>query len=118
VRDGSLHIGETPIVAVAGPDGPVTVGVRPENVEVCPTSAHSALSARVDFCEPLGSHVLVNALLNGAEGAQARIIAQAPPDTLPAADTTIGLMLKAEKIHLFDAETGKARQARERIALT
>ncbi len=118
VRDGALNVGETPIVAVAAADGPVTVGIRPENVEVCPLSVHGAVTARVDFCEPLGSHVLVNALVNGSDGAPARVIAQAPPDTLPTAGTAVGLRLNPEKIHLFDAETGSARRARERIALT
>src|SRR5262245_52990473 len=61
IRDGVLHIGGTS-VPVAAPNGPVTVGVRPEHAHICSASVDGAVQARVDFYEPLGSHVLVNAL--------------------------------------------------------
>ena len=117
VRDGVLHVGGAPIVTVSAPDGPVTVGVRPEHVQVCPSSVHGAVPARVDFYEPLGSHVLVNALVELSDGGPASIVVQAPPDTYLDAGTSVGLKLTPEKTYLFDAVTGSAQLTRERIPL-
>ena len=52
------------MAAVAAPDGPVTVGVRPEHLQLHSAYADGMVPARVDFCEPLGSHVLVTALVD------------------------------------------------------
>ena len=40
-------------------------GSDPSMLQVCPSSVHGTVPARVDFYEPLGSHVLVNALVDG-----------------------------------------------------
>ena len=42
----------------------MTVGVRPEHLQLHSTYAHGMVPARVDFVEPLGSHVLVTALVD------------------------------------------------------
>ncbi|MCV7229250.1 ABC transporter ATP-binding protein [Mycolicibacterium komossense] len=118
IRNGTLHIAGADIAVVAEPDGPVIVGVRPEHVEVQPLSVESTVPAKIDFCEPLGSHVLVNALVDTAGAAPARVIAQASPDTMLPAGSTVGLKLRADRTYLFDAETGSAQRSRERISLT
>jgi sn-glycerol 3-phosphate transport system ATP-binding protein len=118
MRDGVLHVAGTPITALTAPEGPVTVGIRPEHAQVCPPSEHGALPARVDFCEPLGSHVLVNALVEQPGDERARIIVAASPETLPETGARVGLKLASQKIHLFDAETGSAQLTREHISLT
>jgi sn-glycerol 3-phosphate transport system ATP-binding protein len=122
VRGGNLEIAGESIAAVQGPDGTVTVGVRPEHVEVIQTSSPAStpgvVPATIDFCEPLGSHVLVNALVDVAGPAPARVIAQASPETMLAAGTVVGLKLRADRTYLFDAETGSAQRERERISIT
>jgi sn-glycerol 3-phosphate transport system ATP-binding protein len=117
VRDGVLHLGGASIVTVPAPDGPVTVGIRPEHVQVCQSSVHGTVPARVDFYEPLGSHVLVNALVEASDTASARVVVQAPPDTVLNPGTRVGLKLKPDKTYLFDAVTGSAQLSRERISL-
>ena len=118
VRGGSLHIGDVPIMAVSAPDGPVTVGVRPEHVQVQPISLDGTVPARIDFCEPLGSHVLVHALVDAPVGAApAHVVVQATPDTVLEAGTVVGLKMLPPKTYLFDALTGTAARARERISL-
>jgi sn-glycerol 3-phosphate transport system ATP-binding protein len=118
VRGGTLQIAGAEIAVVAAPDGPVTVGVRPEHVEVQPSSTVGTVPATIDFCEPLGSHVLVNALVDTADAPPARVIAQASPETFLAAGAGVGLKLRADRTYLFDAETGSAQLARERISVT
>jgi sn-glycerol 3-phosphate transport system ATP-binding protein len=117
VRGGALYVAERPIMAAEGPDGPVTVGIRPEHARVQTPSA-ATVPARVDFCEPLGSHVLVNAVVGAVDNggpAPAKIIVHAPADTRLDPGATIGVTMPAEKVHLFDAETGSSRRDRTRI---
>jgi sn-glycerol 3-phosphate transport system ATP-binding protein len=68
--------------------------------------------ARVDFVEPLGSHVLVTAVVE-----ETRVIVQAPAGLVLESGTRIGLSPQLERTYFFDAETGDARRSRERISL-
>jgi sn-glycerol 3-phosphate transport system ATP-binding protein len=45
------------------------------------------------------------------------VIVQAAPDTMLDPGTRVGLTMAPEKTYLFDAETGVAQRARERITL-
>jgi sn-glycerol 3-phosphate transport system ATP-binding protein len=117
VRHGVLHVGEAPLATVHAPDGPVTVGIRPEHLHVCPPSVHGAVPAQVDFYEPLGSHVLVNALVEASDNAPTSVVVQAPPDTAFDAGAYVALKFNPEKTYLFDAVTGCAHMTRERISL-
>jgi sn-glycerol 3-phosphate transport system ATP-binding protein len=109
VRGGVLDVGGATVTAVAEPEGPVTVGVRPEHLAMHGSCADGMVPARVDFVEPLGSHVLVTAILAD----ETRVIAQAPPGIAWEAGTRIGIALPPERTYLFDAETGAARPERQ-----
>ena len=74
--------------------------------------AQGMLPARVDFVEPLGSHVLVTALVDDA-----RVIVQAPAGTHYDPGTRIGLEPSPERMYFFDRDTGDVRADRERISL-
>ena len=123
IRSGTLHIGGEVVTAVPSPDGPVTVGVRPEHLQLHMSYADGMVPATVDFVEPLGSHVLVTALVDvrGAElpgaSAETRVIVQAPAGTELESGTRIGLAMPPERTYFFDAETGDARRSREHISL-
>jgi sn-glycerol 3-phosphate transport system ATP-binding protein len=123
IRSGMLHIGGVEVTTVASPDGPVTVGVRPEHLQLHGHCGAGMVPARVDFVEPLGSHVLVTALVDvgseasSAPAAQARVIVQAPADTELESGARIGLAMPPERTYFFDAETGEARRHRERVSV-
>ncbi|KRE33814.1 glycerol-3-phosphate ABC transporter ATP-binding protein [Mycobacterium sp. Soil538] len=106
VRSGALHLGGAELSAVPCPDGPITVGVRPEHLQLADGQTDGVVPARVDFVEPLGSHVLVTALVDTPD--PTRVIVQAPPGTALDAGTPIGLLVPPEHTYLFDAETGDA----------
>jgi sn-glycerol 3-phosphate transport system ATP-binding protein len=120
IRAGVLHIGGVVVTAVPSPDGPVTVGVRPEHLQLHNNYAPGMVPARVDFTEPLGSHVLVTALVETRDAdlpdtpEQARVIVQAPADIELASGTRIGLVMPPERTYFFDARTGDARRGRVR----
>jgi sn-glycerol 3-phosphate transport system ATP-binding protein len=113
VRHGILHVGDVAVTAVATPDGPVTIGARPEHLQVHTTFVDGMVPARVDFVEPLGSHALVTALVDE----DTRVIVQAPAGTALEPGTRIGLSLPPERTYFFDAVTGDAQRSRERITL-
>ena len=117
VRSGVVHVGDAPLAAVSAPEGLVTVGVRPEHLQLRDRVADGLLPARVDVVEPLGSHVLVTALVDTGGAQATRVIVHAPAGTDLPPGTRIGLELPAERTYFFDAETGNARRSREPITL-
>ena len=123
VRAGVLHVGDTVVTAVPTSDGPVTVGVRPEHLRLHSRYAQGMVPARVDFVEPLGSHVLVTALVDvhdddsATAPKEARVIIQAPAGTDFDSGTKIGLEMPPDRTYFFDAETGNVRNSRERVTL-
>ena len=112
IKDGVLHINGAAIRAVPEPDGPVTVGVRPEHLHLGTVTDDGAVHALVDFVEPLGSHVLVTVLVG-----EARVIVQAPAGVHLDAGTRVGLVVPPERTYFFDTETGGTRRTRQRITL-
>ncbi|MGH3640142.1 MAG: ABC transporter ATP-binding protein [Mycobacterium sp.] len=118
VRSGVLHVGGVAMTTASEPDGPVTVGARPEHLRLDTSPSDGMVPARVDFTEPLGSHVLVTALVDpfpdgSVAPGETRVIVQAPSGTELESGTRIGLQLPPERTYFFDAETGDARHSRE-----
>jgi sn-glycerol 3-phosphate transport system ATP-binding protein len=111
------------VTAVPSPDGPVTVGARPEHLQLHSDFVEGTVPARVDFVEPLGSHVLVTAQVEArgdgvlSTGDQVPVIVSAPAGTELASGARIGLALPQERTYYFDAETGDARRTRELIEI-
>ncbi|MCV7218375.1 sn-glycerol-3-phosphate ABC transporter ATP-binding protein UgpC [Mycobacterium crocinum] len=117
VQSGVLHVGDKAVIEVTTPDGPVTVGARPEHLRLHDNHGEGLLHATVDFIEPLGSHVLVTAVVRTGDGDDARVIVHAPAGTDLPAGTVVGLEMPSERTYFFDADTGSARRSRERITL-
>ena len=82
--------------------GAVTVGVRPEDFRVS-EGAVPMLRARPEVIEPMGSDTLVLFRLGKAE-----IIARLSPRHIDLQSETIALDIDLERLHFFDARTGKA----------
>ena len=94
-----LTIGDS-VLDLAGPlpaEGAVTVGIRPEDMH--PTSG-AGLAAKLDYVEELGATRLVHCLA----GEQKLTAALSP--NIPLADT-MTFALAPEKLHFFEAATGK-----------
>lgn len=111
VRDGMLHIGGAAVTAASTPPGPVTVGARPEHLQLQRTVVEGSVPARVDFVEPLGSHTLVTAIVEvpgrGSSAVEGqRVTVYAPAGTDLASGAPIGITLPADRTYFFDAETG------------
>jgi sn-glycerol 3-phosphate transport system ATP-binding protein len=97
----------------------VIAGFRPEDLRIGGPEDNAAVPARIDVCEPLGSHVLVHALIDaeggGPDAAPTAVIVQAPPGTSFEPGARIGITVTPGKTYLFDAETGRADLSSDRV---
>ncbi|MEE9218418.1 MAG: sn-glycerol-3-phosphate ABC transporter ATP-binding protein UgpC [Acidobacteriota bacterium] len=87
----------------------VLLGIRPHDIRVVEPSGAGAV-ARVEVVEPLGSQVLVHLVVEAGEDSS-RITAAVAPETAPGLGQRVGLRFDRDKAHLFDAATGKRKQA-------
>ena len=98
----ALPLGGSP----AGAASPaVVLGIRPHDVAIVARDAGDA-EARVDVVEPRGSELLVYLRL-GADGAGGELRVVAPPELEVPVDSIVGVRLNRERLHRFDARTGR-----------
>jgi multiple sugar transport system ATP-binding protein len=82
-----------------GGDGEVTVGLRPEGVEI----VSDGQPAEVLAVEPFGSEVIVDVRIDGQP-----LKLRAAPDVRPGAGTTVHLRADAAAVRVFDRVSGAA----------
>ena len=99
---GMLHLDGQPLALRAPVDGPVTLGLRPEDMEPVAPGTAGALTLRVTHVEELGPQRLVHGTVAGQP-----VIAALPADA-PRSDL-VSLGFRADRAHLFDAGSGLRR---------
>jgi multiple sugar transport system ATP-binding protein len=82
-------------------EGDVTVGVRPEDVELSATEQAGWTAARVWVTEEMGNETIV-VVSAGAN----HITARAPAETRLDFDTPVWFRFRADKVHRFDRKSG------------
>jgi ABC-type sugar transport system ATPase subunit len=82
-----------------GTNGELTVGLRPEGVEIV-AGGHPA---EVVAVEPFGSEVIIDVRINDAA-----LKVRAAPDVRPAAGSTVGLRADPAAVRVFDRSSGAA----------
>ena len=80
-------------------------GIRPHDVDVVPPAGADE-TGRVAVIEPLGSTLLLHVRLDRHPDQLMRVVV--PPDTHIGVDTIIGVQLRRDRLHRFDAATGRA----------
>ncbi|MCX7373640.1 MAG: sn-glycerol-3-phosphate ABC transporter ATP-binding protein UgpC [Alphaproteobacteria bacterium] len=86
-----------PVTAPLADGHKVTLGIRPEHLLI----GSGGLSLAVELLEPLGGETVVHGRLeNGTT-----VVAKVPTGAAP--HDTLGVILPLDKLHLFDAESGK-----------
>jgi len=90
---------------VSASDGAVTLGMRPQHLELTQVDATNALTAEITNLEFMGHEVNLHAKIAGEA-----IVCVVPSDqfdkTLERGDR-VGLMPRGDKVHLFDPKTGE-----------
>jgi multiple sugar transport system ATP-binding protein len=84
--------------------GKGVLGVRPEHFDVVPAGA-SGIPVEIKLVEPLGSDTLIHFDVSGTPA-----IARVDPSMKPKVRERLFLKPQADKIHLFDAATGRVLQ--------
>ena len=112
-----IQLSKATLDAVAPEDGgKVTIGFRPESLEVVSASAEHSIPVRLSFVEELGSDAYIYGELVGAEGSEeklgsgedsSQIIVRVPPRTAPEPGETVYVRIKPGEEHIFSASTGK-----------
>jgi multiple sugar transport system ATP-binding protein len=124
VPGGLTGDGETPVVDVLGArvpletrrllaaasGGDVLVGIRPEELLWSGRPAEHHVRATVELVEPMGHEAYVTARSGGAA-----LVARFPPRSGVAVHETVELGLDAERLHLFDPQSGEALLAPHRV---
>ena len=99
IENGSVGFGGTRIATGTAGQGPVTLGLRPEDLRIAGPDDSAAIDMAVDYVEELGAQRLVHGRIDGEP-----VICALP------SDREIGdrLRLTADPavLHLFDPETG------------
>jgi multiple sugar transport system ATP-binding protein len=82
----------------------IVAGVRPEDLHVVESSAApgGSLTGTVELLESVGSEAFIHATSGGW-----KLIARSSPYNLPAVGARITLQPAPDRIHFFDAQTGK-----------
>jgi multiple sugar transport system ATP-binding protein len=81
---------------------PLRLGVRPHDVELV-GEADADITARVSVVEPLGRELHVHVR---TEPRDTRLTIVAPTDTTVAPDDRVGLRVRLDRLHVFDAKSG------------
>jgi multiple sugar transport system ATP-binding protein len=81
----------------------IVVGVRPEDLHIADgAAAAGSLTGTVELLESVGSEAFVHAISGGW-----KLIARSSPYNLPAIGARIALQPAPDRMHFFDAQTGK-----------
>ncbi|WP_168582325.1 ABC transporter ATP-binding protein [Gephyromycinifex aptenodytis] len=106
--EGGVKFGNTvhpvPREVLAGTGETVTLGVRPEDIDI--SMSGEGLPVEVDVVEELGADAYVYGRYQGSPTDSAPIIARVDGRTPPNKGETVYLLPKSQHVHLFDHDTG------------
>ncbi|QDL92886.1 sn-glycerol-3-phosphate ABC transporter ATP-binding protein UgpC [Paroceanicella profunda] len=97
---GALHLGDASIAAHAPHRGPLTLGLRAEDLRIVPAGEAGALRFETTYVEELGAQRLVH----GRCGGQTLVAAHPSERQLPA---EAGLLIDPARLHFYDAVSGR-----------
>ena len=112
-----IQLSKATLDAITPEDGgKVTIGFRPESLEVVSAKDEHSIPVRLSFVEELGSDAYIYGELVGAEDSEeklgsgedsSQIIVRVPPRTAPEPGETVYVRIKPGEEHIFSASTGK-----------
>ncbi|APT93271.1 sugar ABC transporter ATP-binding protein [Corynebacterium phocae] len=95
---------ETLAAVSAEDEGRITIGFRPEALELVDASAGDTIPVTLEFVEELGSDSFLYGNIEGAENKP--LVIRAAPNVAPDRGTTIHVRVKPEGQHNFAAKSG------------
>ena len=85
--------------------GPVTVGIRPHDIERV-SQDHADGSGHVEIVEPIGATTVVHLSVGGLPDQLVRVVL--PADTVVGLNDYIHFRLRRDRLHVFDPHSGQA----------
>ena len=117
VGAAKIQLSKATLDAITSEDGgKVTIGFRPESLDVVSAQDEHSIPVRLSFVEELGSDAYIYGELVGAEESEAKlgsgedcsqIIVRVPPRTAPEPGETVYVRIRPGQEHIFSASTGK-----------
>ena len=117
VGAAKIQLSSATVDAIKPEDGgKVTIGFRPESLEVVSAEDEHSIPVRLSFVEELGSDAYIYGELVGAEDSEeklgsgedsSQIIVRVPPRTAPEPGETVYVRIKPGEEHIFSASTGE-----------
>ena len=117
VGAAKIQLSKATLDAITPEDGgKVTIGFRPESLDVVSAQDEHSIPVRLSFVEALGSDAYIYGELVGAEESEAKlgsgedssqIIVRVPPRTAPEPGETVYVRIRPGQEHIFSASTGK-----------
>ena len=117
IGEAKIPLSRATLDAIAPEDnGKVTIGFRPESLEVVSAEDEHSIPVRLSFVEELGSDAYIYGELVGAEDSEeklgsgedsSQIIVRVPPRTAPEPGETVYVRIKPGEEHIFSASTGE-----------
>ena len=117
VGAAKIQLSKATLDAITPADGgKVTIGFRPESLDVVSAQDEHSIPVRLSFVEELGSDAYIYGELVGAEESEAKlgsgedssqIIVRVPPRTAPEPGETVYVRIRPGQEHIFSASTGK-----------
>ena len=117
VGAAKIQLSKATLDAITPEDGgKVTIGFRPESLDVVSAQDEHSIPVRLSFVEELGSDAYIYGELVGAEESEAKlgsgedssqIIVRVPPRTAPEPGETVYVRIRPGQEHIFSASTGK-----------
>ena len=102
VRDGVFHASGFACPLPGKPDGPIVLGIRPEQIQLVDASASDAIRFAVDVVEPVEPDVLIFA----KSEANALIVRTVNDDRAFDPGQPLHLRFPPAALHTFDAVSG------------
>ncbi|CAM2917595.1 ABC transporter ATP-binding protein [Actinomyces slackii] len=117
VGAAKIQLSKATLDAIKPEDGgKVTIGFRPESLDVVSAEDEHSIPVRLSFVEELGSDAYIYGELVGAEDSDAKlgsgedssqIIVRVPPRTAPEPGETVYVRIRPGQEHIFSASTGE-----------
>ena len=117
VGAAKIQLSKATLDAITPEDGgKVTIGFRPESLDVVSAQDEHSIPVRLSFVEELGSDAYIYGELVGAEASEAKlgsgedssqIIVRVPPRTAPEPGETVYVRIRPGQEHIFSASTGE-----------
>jgi multiple sugar transport system ATP-binding protein len=90
--------------AMQGRTGPVTLGLRPEDITMAAENGDGVATAHARLVEPMGNEALLYAEFEAGKV----VVRLGPSETLPEVGSSCRLRFVGERAHLFAADTGES----------